>query len=192
MNLNFCVLSIIFAIVVLAINSCYAQSSDKFLTWTDDEFTIQHPSNWKAEDQGSDSVYFTIRENKEDNVEMQGVTIPSRSYFRVDVEKDESQLDYDTMTLQNKSLEQYVQGAIDVMPLNSETPIRQNEVTVAGNTGWKIEYTSNDNYKDRYLFVIYTIDNGKLYTLRYGEKPLKVPETLPLANKMVESFQIKK
>ncbi len=41
-----------------------------------------------------------------------------------------------------------------------------------------------------YQFHIGTIANGKFYNLEYSEDPLKVPESLPLANKMVESFQI--
>jgi nucleoside-triphosphatase THEP1 len=63
--------------------------------------------------------------------------------------------------------------------------LRQNEVTVGGYTGLKIEYTM-----DNYDFDIFTIANGKLYQLSYDEEPLKVPETLRLANKMVESFQV--
>jgi len=39
---------------------------------------------------------------------------------------------------------------------------------------------------------IFTIADGKFYILTYVEDPLKVPETLPLVNKMVESFQILK
>jgi hypothetical protein len=40
------------------------------------------------------------------------------------------------------------------------------------------------------VFEIYTKANGKFYLLKYIEDPLKVPESLPLANKMVESFQV--
>lgn len=41
-----------------------------------------------------------------------------------------------------------------------------------------------------YNFEIFTVANGRLYTLDYSEKLLKVPKTLPLANKTVESFKI--
>jgi hypothetical protein len=42
-----------------------------------------------------------------------------------------------------------------------------------------------------YNFEIWNIANGKFYRLSYLEDPLKVPETLPLVNKMVDSFQVK-
>ena len=183
-------ISICVVFMSILINSSYAQSLDNFKNYTNNDlnFIIQHPSNWEVDDT-DEGVYFTIRENPEDAREIGDLTIMSYSYFLVDVEKVESQLDYNTMTLQNKSLEQYAQGTIDVMPLNSETLLRQNQVTVGGNDGIKIEYTSNEDNRDQYGFKIFTIASGKLYTLHYEDKPLKVPETIPLANKMVESFQ---
>jgi hypothetical protein len=65
--------------------------------------------------------------------------------------------------------------------------IRQNKVTVGGNSGWKMEFAGEDSI---YLFEICTIANGKIYILTYQDYSLRVPETLPLANNMVESFQI--
>jgi hypothetical protein len=167
--------------VSILINSSHAQSLDNFKTYTNNDlnFSIQHPAKWKAEDDTDYGAYFTIRENPEDAIEINGHKFPTYSYFLVDVDKVESQLDYNTMTLQNKSLEQYAQGTLDVMPLNSETLLRQNHVTVGGNDRIKIEYTSNEDNKDKYGFKIFTIANGKLYTLRYEDKPLKVPETIP-------------
>jgi hypothetical protein len=65
--------------------------------------------------------------------------------------------------------------------------IKQNKVTVGGNDGWKIEFAGEDSF---YLFEICTIAHGKIYILTYQDYSSKVPETLPLANNMVESFQI--
>lgn len=64
--------------------------------------------------------------------------------------------------------------------------VRQNEITIGGNVGVKVEYPCCVFYTSD----IFTIAKGKLYVLHYNDFPLKVPETLPLANKMVESFQI--
>jgi hypothetical protein len=62
------------------------------------------------------------------------------------------------MTVQNTSLQERVQQELDVISSNPSeyTLIRQNEVTVGGNTGWKIEYRTTDEYKDRYVSVIFT------------------------------------
>ncbi|MGA7142566.1 MAG: hypothetical protein WBX29_11215 [Nitrososphaeraceae archaeon] len=43
---------------------------------------------------------------------------------------------------------------------------------------------------EEYKFEIFTVANGKIYTLGYAEEPLKIPDTLPLVNKTVESFHI--
>jgi hypothetical protein len=179
--------------MIFALNQTLYAQSDNFKTYAnkDFNFTIQHPSEWKADDR-DDGVYFEIRENPDDKFEFGDLSIPRSSYFHIRVEKLDPQLDYNTMTLQNPSLEQIVQGRLDsqVLDWNSETLIRKNQVTVGGNDGVKIELTSNENDKDYYDFDIFTIADGKLYTLTYHEKPLKVPETLPLANKMVDSFQV--
>jgi hypothetical protein len=66
--------------------------------------------------------------------------------------------------------------------------IRQYEVTVYGNKGIKQEWTADDAY----VYRINVIVDGRYYELTHLDKQLKVPETLPLANKMVESFQIKR
>jgi hypothetical protein len=187
--------------VSILINSSYSQSANNFKTYTNNDlnFTIQHPSNWKPEQSDldgygpSEGVYFGIRKNPEDKIEFGnlGLSITPSSYFRIDVEKIEPQFDYNTMTLQNKSLQQYVQGTINVMSQNSQTLIRQGYTPVAGYfLGIKTEFTHNYKNKYYYGFNILTISDGKLYTLSYEEKPLKVPETLPLVNKMVDSFKV--
>jgi hypothetical protein len=173
--------SIIFTIVILGINSSYAQSSDDFRKYTNDvmNFTIQYPSNWQ------------VKENIESYPERVSFELSGRSLpiFAVETEKVEPHLDSDTMTLKNISLQQLVQHELEEMSseFRNFDLIRQNKVTVGGNIGWKMEFAGQDSF---YLFEICTIANGKIYILTYQDYPLKVPETLPLADKMVESFQI--
>jgi len=183
--------------VIVGINQAVNAQSDNFKNYTNKDlgFSIQHPSKWKPEQSdlgGEDSmggVDFEIRKNPEDKMHFGDFSITPRSYFRVDVHNIEPELDYNTMTLQNKTLEQYAQAWVDVMPKNSQTLIRQSITPVGGNEGIKIEYKDN-KHGDYYGFDILSLAKGKLYTLSYGEKPLKVPETLPLVNKMVDSFQV--
>jgi hypothetical protein len=92
MKLNFYVLPIISAIVILTINETADAQSDNFKTYTNKDlgFTVQHPSKWKSNDDlGSlgDGVYF------------RSVGSPTRE-FAVTVKKIEPYLDTDTMTLQ--------------------------------------------------------------------------------------------
>jgi hypothetical protein len=118
------------------------------------------------------------------------------------MEKVEPYLETDTMTVKNTSSQQRVQKELDdyYRLSDEEKIIRQNWVTVGGNPGYKIEHIwscqhcriDNPLYvrPDHYSFVIFTIANGKLYRLSYTDEPLKVPETMPLANKMVDSFEV--
>ena len=165
----------------MGINTSYAQSSVDFRKYTNDvmNFTIQHPSNWQVKgntESRPERVWF----------ELSGRSLP---IFAVDTEKVEPQLDTDTMTLKNTSLQQLVQHELDEMTseFRNFDLIRQNKVTVGGNSGWKMEFAGESSF---YLFEICTIANGKIYVLTYQDYSLKVPETLPLANKMVESFQV--
>jgi len=75
-------------------------------------------------------------------------------------------------------------------PLGLELrPIRQNQFTVAGNPAWKIEgFLGPEASPLFYFFDAFRITNGKEYHIIYGEKPLKVPETLPVVNKKLNSF----
>lgn len=159
----------------------------EFKTYTNDDmkFSIKHPSDWKVEEY-SNSTEFTIREWVE---ETGGYKMDMRTYFSVDVKGPDPYLNTDTLTIQNRTLEHYVQIQKDGMP-NYETLLRENNVTVGEYNGWKMKSTFNSDQKGGYGFDILTVIVGKLYTLSYIETALKVPETLPLANKMVESFQV--
>jgi hypothetical protein len=170
-------ISICAVFLSLLINSSHAQSSDKFLTYMDNDrgFTIQYPPNWQVEDD-PEGVLFQIPDRDESVL---------GSFFLVSVEEPESYPNTDTMTLKNTSLQQRVQRSLNTA-LSTHNLLRQNEVTVGGNIGIKTELSMPLNYQ----FHIGTIANGKFYNLEYSEDPLKVPESLPLANKMVESFQI--
>lgn len=173
--------------VTFLINSSHAQSLDNFLNYTNNDmrFTIQYPSKWKVDDNVKgfpDEVWFRSPDSQ-------------IRKLAISVEKFEPYLDTDTMTLKNTSLQQRAQEQLDDYRSAAThfnlpfTLIRQNEVTVGGNPGWKIEYIMSEK---EYNLEIFTIANGKFYRLSYAENALKVPETLPLANKMVESFQFQK
>jgi hypothetical protein len=143
-------------------------------------FTIQHPSNWQ------------VKENTESPDGRVSFELSDRSLpiFGVKTEKVEPHLEGDTMTPKNISLQELAEHEVEEMTsseFRNFDLIKQNKVTVGGNDGWKMEFAGEDSF---YLFEICTIANGKIFILTYQDNALKVPETLPLANKMVESFQI--
>jgi hypothetical protein len=196
MNINFYVLSIIFAIGTLTINQPAEGESDNFKTYTsnDLQFTIQHPSKWKVEEYPEDNpteVYFTIRENKD---MMNNEYLPESFYdsdFTISVEEPKSDLNTETMTIVNETLTERIQEELNKYTDSKSELIRQNAVTVNGNDGWKIESRYSDtslNY-DRYNSKIIINANRKFYILQYTDVPLKVPETLPLINRMVSLFK---
>lgn len=197
MKISFCVLSILFATIILGISQIANAQSDNFETFTSKEmkFSIHHPSSWEVDDQ---------YEKPDDDLIPPHISFrqpDDRGGFTVGIEKNEPYLDTDTMTLKNTSIYLHAQQDIDFWFGSDRFElIRQNRVTVGvdGNPGYKIEYTlSCKDCKpsdplfgdpDSYTFKIFTTVNGKFYTLEYSDDQLKVPETLPLANKMVESF----
>jgi hypothetical protein len=152
--------------------------SDNFKNYTNKEmkYSIQYPSNWKVEEHN-----YMLQE-----VSFSALDREFGASLDITVRKVQPYLDTDTMTLKNTTLQQFVQQKLDV-PYYSDL-IRQNETTVGGEPAWKIEY----NGPAFYHFDIDTIFNGKVYTLSYGDEPLKVPESLPIVNKMVKSFQFRK
>jgi hypothetical protein len=141
------------------------------------KFTIKYPSNWQVK-QTDETVSF----------ELSGRILP---IFAVNTEKVQVHLDSDTMTLNNISLQELAEHELNEMTASEFRNfdlIKQNKVTVGGNDGWKMEFAGEDGL---YLFEICAIAHGKIYILTYQDYSSKVPETLPLVDKMVESFRIK-
>jgi hypothetical protein len=170
----------------------------KFLTYKNPllGFTLQHPSNWRIDkDKTSDGL-------------VQFFSKPHGDFaiLVVSVHNVTRYLDTDTLKLKNRTSQQYALEKLNSLSKTSPADfkqIRSNKFNATGNDSWKIEYSldfpsSGKLPKDLpkppkgpvYNFEVFTVANGKIYTLEYNENFLKVPETLPLANKTVDSFQI--
>jgi hypothetical protein len=177
----------IFAVSVsLLINSSYAQPIDNFLNYSNNQkkFSIQYPADWEVKE--TDLI---------DDEAVVEFTAPDRSAFSILLHNVTKYLDTDTMTLKNTTLQEYVQSESNIASKMGQPdpniiykPIRSNEFSVAGNLGWKIEYIWG-YIAEMYYSRIFTNANDKIYELKYNALPGFVPDTLPLANKMVESFQ---
>ena len=69
--------------------------------------------------------------------------------------------------------------------------IRDNQTTIGGNPAWKIEsMTFFLGERQMYNVDILAMKDGHLYTLEFNTEPLEVPETLPMGQKMINSFRI--
>mgnify|MGYP003575494889 CR=1 FL=1 len=73
--------------------------------------------------------------------------------------------------------------------------IRQDRVIVGEYPGWKTEFMISLCPEGQCIEYAYesnfmTIANGKVYSFEFEEKPLKVPESLPIVNKMMDSLRI--
>jgi hypothetical protein len=152
------------------------QSSVNFLTYQNptERYLIQYPSDWQVTGNGTSDAVIRF----------------SPSYplgelsFIITTTAPAAYLDTDTMTIKNTTLQQILQEKLYFASVHHK-PFRQNNVTVGGNSGIKNEYLGGNIYS----FEVFIVANGKLYTLAYNDESLNVPKTLPLVNKMVESFQ---
>lgn len=184
------IISVILSISICAIGYCNLQTASaqnvtesSFITHHSPDlgFTIKFPSDWKLDESSvSDGIV---------RFKTQDAFLP---IFIVSIKEIEQYLDTDTLTVKNTTLLQSVQDKQNFYSqLSTRTGVeykllRQNATTVGGNDGIKLEYILGNNY----WFEVFTIVNGKLYTLSYNDSPLNVPKTVKLANKVVESFQI--
>ncbi len=165
--------------VSFLIDSSNAQPADNFLNYTNNDlnFSIQHPSNWLVE------------EDEKSPLEKVSFKLSDRimPIFVVQIHKVEPYNAIDTRSVKN-TIQQYVQQRQDFLSsLDIDyNPVRQNNVTVGGNFGLKVEFTVGKFFTSD----IFTIANGKLFELSYHDDPETVPQNVKLADKMVDSFQV--
>lgn len=181
----------IFIISIFIISQAYAQSPNvnNFTTYQNPNlgFSIKYPSEWIVHENST---------GQDDIVRFTETSESILSIFTFHVRDLDQYLDTDTMTLKSKTLEQIVNEQLSQIskphPLGLETRlIRQNPFKFGNNSGWKIElFIGPQNEPYYYVYEVLTIANGKLYSLEYNERSLNVPQTLPIVNKIVESFHI--
>jgi hypothetical protein len=154
-------------------------------------FSIDYPSDWIIwEDRiSNENVTFIMPPISE------SLTLYDAPFI-IHVREATPYLDTDTMTLKNRPVDQMAQQMMNNLSEQNSLGmefrlIRSNQSSLAGMPGWKIEaFLGPEANPFYYFFDDFTIANGKIYHLFYGEKPLKVPETYPIVKKMVDSFHV--
>ena len=105
---------------------------------------------------------------------------------------DVKEVPRDTLTLKNSNFEQLaVQEKTNFYSHlfgPSYKVLSEKPITIGNISGIKLEYTT----PGKYSYDVFFTGNGKLYSVAYVDSPSNVPETVKVANKVLESFQIVK
>jgi hypothetical protein len=157
----------------------------KFIN-TEYGFEFEFPSTWEVLDPFSSGLNMegipiqvaSIRSTIDDGI---------HDLLTISVLKPSRYLDTDTMEVKTSNLspQEHAKIVTDMLPEYGFKVVRENPVTVAGLPAYRIEYTTYEYETE--VFVVKS--DGALYKLEFGTPMLRAPESLPVFNKMVESFK---
>ena len=159
---------------------------------------IQIPSNWQIVSGQPDKIV---------EFKLPSVTKPSfgagpalDADLSISQQNTGSYLDTNTLQVKGATLEDYVEAEKNRIRSGSNPTgelglrleyLKDNQTTVGGYPAWQIVYISYISARQGlYNVETYVMKNNILYTLKFFSDPLKVPETLPIAQKMIDSFQV--
>ena len=153
---------------------------------------MQYPSNWELlpptvlalENVGNRIVEFVLLSNKLDPLGSRNADLS------ISVENVSKYLDTNTMKIKSKTIQEYVSGEIGFInsqgsSILSLTYVRDEPTEISGLPAWRIDYTSSFGYE----ITTYVIKDNRLFTFDFYSDQLKAPEMLPIAQKMIDSFQ---
>jgi hypothetical protein len=177
----------------ILISTLQATLAQSIKTYTSKHFTIQYPSNWELSPKNSSfpfhgtSTVISFRpisnsENLTDH--------PSLSVTLTDVEKV---LDRKDMKVKPKTLEQIAKDTI--IFYNNPGPLgdtqfkllKNTALTVGGQPGRQIQYITQS--LGLFAMETYVIKDGRLYTISFSAPESGIPEILPIAKNITQSFQ---
>ena len=164
-------------------------------------YSIQYPSDWKVHD--------VKRELNQSDQQGSFIQFGNASAsLGITISNSTKELNVNTMKVVEKSAEELAKGKIDFLTKLSQNNITgvntsaisnlpanfkyigemQVKVGVTGDLGWKFDYTDDVFNLDQYHSDIYLVKNGKVFAFMFTSDPLKVPNTLPIAQKMIDSL----
>ncbi|MGZ8892864.1 MAG: PsbP-related protein [Halobacteriota archaeon] len=144
-----------------------SSASLNMATYESGNFTIQYPSDWKkATDRTTFSDGFTV---------LSGGTSVTAVSINMSV-----------------SLSSYSNSRIETLKSNTNyTLIESGNTTLAGNPAYKAIYTLNYEGISGKFMEIWTIKEGKIYSITYTATPGNYDTNVETAQKRIDSFQIK-
>jgi PsbP-like protein len=125
------------------------------------------------------------------------------TYFTITVTDVEQELDTNTLQVKSQDLDDIVQNSMDFIdsmnspasslysPGMSHEIIKTESLIVGGVPAKQIQHMQRTSLiGDTFKQDTYLVNGDKLYTFLFSTGELQVPETLPIANMMLDSFKI--
>jgi hypothetical protein len=172
-------------------------------------FKIEYPSEWGIEEPTSssgllpDSPFLDSDTNAASPPARTGVTLlpddePTdkiiKTHVSVDTLSTSRTLDPDTLQVTSLPPEHYAQAFIQTMTGLTEgstlDTLKNEATTVSGLPAWQVEYISGyQGMQTSYGKNFYVVKDGKMFEIAFMTDPLEVPETRPIGEKIMNSFQ---
>lgn len=172
-------------------------------------FSIRYPSTWTIQPYEptiigpAKIVDFALQSNKSNNYGFGSKPLLDAD-LSITIENVSKYLDTNTMTVKTHPLQDYVNNQINIINSLSiptgnsglsgltETYLKSQPITISGSPATMVFYTSSyGGIPGLFHIDTYMIKNSKLYTFHFFSDQLKVPETFPVAQKMLASFKVK-
>lgn len=155
-------------------------------------FKIQYPSDWVVNSEPGNISLFSF----DSPINKPGQLIQDAELM-IEIRNVSQYLDEKKLVLKNKTAYDYIQDFLKTSSPNPQIgmdirPIRVNSTTVTGVEAWTVDYMFTSEDEQTFYKETYMVNNGKLYRFTYLSPPLKLPATLPIVQKMVDSFQLTK
>ena len=155
-------------------------------------FKIQYPSGWVVNSEPGNISRFSFNSP----INKPGQLIQDAELI-IEIRNVSQYLDEKRLVLKNKTAYDYIQDFLKTSGPNPQIgmdirPIRVNPTTVTGVEAWAVDYVFNTEDEQTFYRETYMVSNGKLYRFTFLSPQLKVPATLSIAQKMIDSFQFTK
>jgi len=175
-------------------NQIAAQTQQQTYKDPEGRFTIQYPSNWQIAPKDSSFPYYGTATAIAFKPTSEGKDLLSNSLFSISLTNVERALNTTDLKVKPKSLDQIVSDSIEFSNNPSSVlgdmkveVLKKNPITIGGFPALQVQYlTHKIGTFDMQTLVI---KNNRLYTFLFSTPELRVPETLPVAQSMLKTFQ---
>lgn len=159
-------------------------------------FKVSYPSDWKIEQLKNNptAVVRFVSDSKQAGIPGNPMREAS---VTIRVENVSKYLDPNNLKVKSLTLDDYISNKKIELSQSASgmsiTYLMDNKTQIAGREAWSVEYMINvERNQAAYILGNYVINDGKLYTIEFSAPPQKVHENLPIAQKMIDSFQFTK